>query len=41
MKPNVGKQSLKCGDWLTETGAQFGTNNLAQLGFKQGYDQAD
>ena len=41
MTSNVGKQSLKWGERLIDTGAQFGTNNLAQLGFKQGYDQAD
>jgi hypothetical protein len=41
MKSNVGKQSLKWGDRLTEAGAQFGTDDLAQLGFKQDKDQAD
>ena len=40
MKSNVGKQYLKWGDRLTEAGAQFGTDNLAQLWFKQGDDQA-
>ena len=36
MKLNVGKQSLKWGDRLIETGAQFGTDRTSTAGIQTG-----